>query len=457
MIFQRIKSEGLAHNSYFVGSGSGAVVIDPRRDVDIYLKLAAEHETPVRYILETHRNEDYVSGSLQLASETGAAIFHGEGLEWGYGELLEDGQEFAVGRLKLTAIKTPGHTDESMSYVLEDTRSGHSPVMLFSGDTLFVGDCGRVDLYGPSEVKRLAGALYDSLFRRLLPLGEGVILCPAHGAGSLCGADIADRDESALGTEKKLNPSLQSVDKGQFVARKAAERLELPPYFKQMETLNLAGPPLLKSLPRPGALSAQDFARMQEQGAAVLDASMPGSFAGAHVRGSLNVWLEGMAYFPGWFLKYGQPIILVLPEATDLNTAVTYLVRLGYDQIAGYLRGGVEGWYNAALPIETTGVLSVSQLKRKIDRGEDLTVLDVRDEAEWQSGHIEGSRHIYVGHLPQRLGEISRDKPVAVLCSVGHRASVGASLLQLNGFTEVSTVLGSVTAWRHAGYPLAQD
>lgn len=196
MIFERIKSEGIAHNSYLIGSGSDAAVIDPRRDCRIYIDLAQRHSLRIRYIFETHRNEDYVIGSVELNSFTGAEIYHGPGLDWKYGNTLEDGQEFRIGTLKLTALHTPGHTDESMSYTVADGSSGKAVVMVFAGDALFVDDVGRIDLYGVEEAPRMASNLYDSIFNKLLPLGDGVILCPAHGAGSVCGLNIGDRDES---------------------------------------------------------------------------------------------------------------------------------------------------------------------------------------------------------------------------------------------------------------------
>ena len=457
MIFERIKSEGLAQNSYFVGSGSSAAVIDPRRDTQVYLDLARRHEMRIRTIFETHRNEDYVIGSLQLSSETGANIFHGPGLDWGYGETLKDGQEFGLGALQLTALRTPGHTDESVSYVLRDLKTGKVPIMAFCGDALFVSDTGRIDLYGPLQSERLASSLYDSLFQRLLPLGDGTILCPAHGAGSLCGANIADRDDSTLGIERLQNPGLQVAGKSEFVKRKMAETLERPPYFKQMETFNRAGPPLLKKFPSPPALAPAEFAKEIEQGALLLDASEPAAFAGAHIPGAYSIWLEGVSHFPGWFFPYGRPILLVLGDPAQLDAAVKFLVRLGYDDIGGYLRGGIEGWYNSARPIQSLGALSVQSLKEKLDGREDLTVLDVRDEAEWESGHIQGAQHIYVGHIEERISEISRNRPVAVLCHVGRRASIAASLLQRAGFKNIYNVLGSITAWRNAGYPLTRE
>jgi hydroxyacylglutathione hydrolase len=454
MIFERIKSEGLAHNSYFIGSGSAAAVIDPRRDTEVYLDLALKHGMKIKYILETHRNEDYVIGSRQLADDTKAVIFHGPNLEWKYGSLLKDGQELSLGRLRITALHTPGHTDESMSYVLTDLATGKAPVAVFAGDALFVGDTGRIDLYGLADAPRMAANLYDSIFKLLLPLGDGVILCPAHGAGSVCGMNIADRDESTLGIERLQNPILQLNNKSDFVRRKLAERPERPPYFTRMEKYNQEGPPLLNCPPRPSPLTPAEFKSEMEKGAVVVDTSLPSAFGGAHIKGSYSIWLGGLPVFAGWMLPYDKPILLVLEDQNHLEETLRYLARVGYDQIRGFLKDGIEGWYNAGFPTEGLPLLSVHQLKEKLDKGEKLTVLDVREQDEWNSGHIENSLHIYVGHVEQRLADIPRDNPVAVLCTVGHRAGIAASVLLMAGFPQVYNVLGSVTAWRHAGFPL---
>jgi hydroxyacylglutathione hydrolase len=398
MIFQRIKSEGLAHNSYFVGSGSSAAVVDPRRDSQIYLDLAIKHGLKIKYILETHRNEDYVIGSLELAKNTGAAIYHGSLPAWQYGEVLTDGQELRIGKLNLTAINTPGHTDESTSFVLTDLSTGKAPVMVFTGDTLFVGDTGRVDLKGPSEIPRLSSNLYDSIYNRLLPLGDGTILCPAHGGGSVCGHNIADRDESTLGIERVQNPMLQLKGKEEFVKHMSSERLERPPYFVQMEKYNTEGPPLLSCLPLPSPLTPAEFKVEMERGAIVVDASLPAAFGGAHIKGAYSIWLEGLPVFAGWLFPYDKPILLVLEDQSQLDNAVRYLIRVGYDHILGFLKEGIEGWYDAGFPVESLPLLSVHQLKERLDRGDGLTVLDTRGEDEWKSGHIKGALHIYVGH-----------------------------------------------------------
>ncbi len=453
MIFERVKSNGIAHNSYLIGSGSQAAVIDARRDCSVYVDLAQQRGMRIRHIFETHRNEDYVIGSPELNKLTAAEVYHGYGLDWKYGNTLRDGQEFQIGKLRLTAVHTPGHTDESMSYIITDLSSGEARVMVFTGDALFVDDVGRTDLYGPEEVPRLASDLYDSLFNRLLPLGDGVILCPAHGAGSLCGLHIGDRDESTIGIERIQNPALQMVERDAFIRYKLAERPEMPPYFTQMEKFNLEGPPLLGCLPLPAPLTPLEFKREMEEGAVVIDTSEPAAFGGAHIKGAYSIWLEGLPAFAGWVLSYDKPILLVLEDESHLDRAVRYLIRAGFDRIVGYLKGGTEGWYNAGFPTESLPLLSVHELKTKVDENEDLVVLDARGQDEWDSGHVKGALHIYVGHIQQRLAEVPRDRPVAVICSVGHRAGLGASVLLRAGYQKVYNVLGSVKAWVAAGFP----
>ena len=457
MFFERIKSEGIAHNSYLIGSQNDAAVIDPRRDCQIYIDLAQQKGLKIRHIFETHRNEDYAIGSIELNNSTGAEIYHGPGLEWKYGNTLRDGQEFQIGNLRLTAIHTPGHTDESMSYALTDLSSGEATVMVFSGDALFVGDVGRTDLYSPEEAPRLASNLYDSIFNKILPLGDGVILCPAHGAGSVCGLNISDRDESTLGIERLQNPVLQLKKRDGFIKYKVAEKPERPHYFRQMEKYNLEGPPLLGCLPLPAPLTPTEFNEEMERGAVVVDTSLPAAYGGAHIKGSYSIWIEGLPVFAGWVLSYDKPILLVLEDQCHLERAVRYLIRAGYDWIVGYLKGGVEGFYNAGFPTEHMELLTVHQLKAKIDRGEELTILDDRGQDEWDQGHIKGAKHIYVGHIPERMSDIPKDKPVAMFCNVGHRAGLGASILLREGCREVYNVLGSMTAWKAAGYPITTE
>ncbi|KUK43788.1 MAG: Beta-lactamase domain protein [Methanothrix harundinacea] len=291
MLFERVESEGLAHYSYIVGDGNEAVVIDPRRDCEIYPKMASKEGMRITSVFETHRNEDYVVGSVELSSRTGAEIWHADGqLDYRYGEAIEDGMTMRIGRFKLEAISTPGHTPGSMSYLLRD--AGGDPWVVFTGDALFAGDLGRVDLLGMDRVEEMARQLYDSVFEKLLPLGDEVIACPAHGAGSVCAASIADRKWTTLGIERKRNPKLQVKGVEEFVSLMAVE-LERPPYFREMERLNLAGAPLLCTVLDPAPLSPKEFAARAEEDV-VLDTRMELAFGAAHIQDtSPEGWWDG--------------------------------------------------------------------------------------------------------------------------------------------------------------------
>jgi hydroxyacylglutathione hydrolase len=455
MILEKVKSEGVAHISYFVGSENEAIVIDPRRDCRVYIDIAQREEMKTRNIFETHRNEDYVIGSLELAHFTGAKIYHGPGLAFKYGEPLKDGQEFCFGKMKMTSIHTPGHTDESMSYALTDLDAGKEPVVVFTGDALFVGDVGRIDLYGSKEAPRMAENLYNSIFNKLLPLGDGVMLCPAHGAGSVCGGAISEREESTLGLERILNPILQK-NKEEFIEFKVSEHHETPPYFRKMEQYNLNGPPLLEHLPNPDPLSPKELQKQMKRGTVVVDTRTPPAFGGAHIGGSYSIRLNRLPLYAGWVLPYDKPIILVLEDSGDLEIAVRYLIRLGYDQIVGYLRDGIEAWYKEALRTEHLGLLTVQELKKRLDKGDDLVVLDVREKDKWDKGHIRGARHIYAGHVERHLGNIPADRPIVVVCNTGNHASLVASILHREGYREVYNVLGGMAAWQDAKYNLVK-
>lgn len=456
MKFERIKSEGLSHLSYFIGSGDEAVVIDPRRDCAVYTDIAGREGMKIKYILETHRNEDYVVGSRELENATGASIYHGPGIGFKYGNNLQDGQEIVFGSLKIAALHTPGHTDESMSYALADLDAGDETIMVFTGDALFIGDVGRTDLYGPDEAPRLASDLYDSIFNRILPLGDAVILHPAHGAGSVCGGAISEREYSTLGLERLQNPVLQKKDREEFIKFKVEEKLEFPPYFRKMEQYNLEGPPLMNGLPEPEMLSPEEFREEMGDGSVVVDTRMPHSFGGAHIKDTYSIWMEGIPSFAGWVLPYDKPILLVTEEKDQLESAVRYLIRLGYDNITGFLNGGIGAWYIGAMPVDGFNLISVHDLKDKLEKGETMFILDVRGTEEWEDGHIQDATHIYVGHVEENLDKIPRDCRIIVYCGTGRRSNIAASILRKHGYQRIYNVLGSMAAWKSAGYEVVK-
>ncbi len=455
MILQRVRSEGLSHISYLLGSGNEAVVIDPRRDCDGYIEIAREHDLAIKYILETHRNEDYVTGSPELSSLTGAEIYHGGRLPFGFGHTIADGEALTIGELELRAIHTPGHTYESMSYVLSEQEHRHEPVMVFTGDCLFVGDVGRTDLLGRTEQPRLAEALYESIFEKLLPLGDATIVCPAHSMGSLCGAALSAREESTVGLERKLNPMLQ-MEREAFVNAKSTDSYPRPPYFDVMEKLNLEGPPILGRLAVPRPLEPAYVSELLDQGATIADTRNYQCFAGAHIKGSLNIWIPGLPTQAGWFLPHDRPIVLVLSDRSYDGLAARYLARLGFDNVAGYLCSGAEScglaaWVEEAWPVDRSELITVQELGAG---GNGYAILDTRSRGEWQEGHIPGAMNIFLGELPQRIADVPRDRRVATICSSGNRASLAASILRSKGWSEVYPVMGGMKAWRAASYPV---
>jgi hydroxyacylglutathione hydrolase len=455
MLFERVESEGLAHYSYIVGDRNEAVVIDPRRDCEVYPKMASKEGMRISQVLETHRNEDYVVGSVELSSRTGAEIWHADGqLDYRYGQAVEDGMVVKVGRFKLEAISTPGHTPGSMSYLLRD--AGGDPWIVFTGDALFAGDLGRVDLLGMDRAEEMASQLYDSIFNRLLPLGDEVIACPAHGAGSVCAASIADRKWTTLGIERKHNPKLQAKSVEEFVAKMAVE-LERPPYFREMERLNLAGAPLLCSVPNPAPLSPKEFASEAEE-EVVLDTRMELGFGAAHVPGALSIWLAGVPSFAGWFLPYDRKVLLV-DETGDPGTAIRRLRRLGYDNLSGYLAGGMVAWHMAGEESRSVTTANVHDLCARLDRDEKekAWILDVRsvDELE-KSGRITGAHHIHITQLPLRINEVPRNRPVYIFCGSGLRSMVAASILQKEGWQDMTVILGGIAGWSSATCPVVR-
>ncbi|MGD1995953.1 MAG: MBL fold metallo-hydrolase [Anaerolineae bacterium] len=451
MLFERIESEGIAHYSYLIGDQQEAAVIDPRRDCDAYIEKASKQGLRIACILETHRNEDYAIGSPELASRTRAEIWHAdEQWDYHYGQPVQDGQTWRVGRLKLRAIHSPGHTPGSMSYLLHDPDG--DPWVLFSGDALFAGDVGRVDLLGVDRLEEMAGVLHETLFDRLLALPDEIIVCPAHGSGSVCGASIAERVWTTVGLERRLNPKLAYTDRDDFIAN-AAQELERPPYFRRMEELNLKGPPLLGALPVPTPLPPREFAQWAREGA-VLDTRMGLGFGAAHVPGAQSIWMEGLGRFAGWFLDYDHPILLV-NETNDPTPVVRHLIRLGYDELAGYLSGGMLAWHTAGRESQAIQMVTVQELCHRLDADEEPWILDVRSSVELTSeGEIPNAHHIYITQLPHRMGEVPRDRPVYVFCASSRRAMVGASFLQRSGWQNLIVVLGGLAGWRSTTCPI---
>lgn len=448
MLFQRIKTPGLAHVAYVIGDAREAAVVDPRRDVDEYLEVARAHGHVIRYVLVTHRQEDLELGTAELARRLGAKVVTGRHELFGHGDLrLATGEELRLGGLRVRALHTPGHTPESMSYAVFAPEQLDRAWGVFTGDTLFVGETGRTDLTDPRRTAESAATLWDSVHQQLAPLGDQTLLFPGHGAGSVCGGNIAERDESTLGLERTYNPVF-TASRQAFARRKAEEVMPRPPYFTHMERVNLeGGRPLRRGSSSVPLLDARAFAGEMGQ-ALVIDAREPEAWAGGHIPGSLNIWRQGLPMFGGWVTEPGTRVLLVLPRPDDQEEAVLALARIGFDGVEGVLAGGFAAWRDAGSAIETTGTIAPRALAKDLER---FVVLDVREPGELEeTGAIPGAVNVYAGHLEERLPALRRrleDAPVAVTCSVGHRAGLAVSLLRKHGLTRVMNVLGGMTAW----------
>jgi hydroxyacylglutathione hydrolase len=477
MILERIASEGLAHYSYLFGDETAGVcaVIDPRRDVDVYLERARHHQVQITHILETHVHADFVSGSCELAARTGTPIYVGATAEVKFDhKLLREGQQIELGAFRLDVLHTPGHTPEHVVFLVSGGAGAEAPWGLFSGDTLFAGDVGRPDLLGEDQEEELAYQLFASLHEKVLPLGDDIILYPGHGEGSPCGASIGARPTSTIGYEKKNNELLHVRDAEPFVDKLLAAQSAAPSYYPRMKIVNARGPEVLGALPALRALSPSEFAEeMERPNSVVLDIRSLEAFAGAHIKGALNIGMrepfpiwagrileETLPVWAGWMVAPDSRILLVADSAEEAATARTELLRVGYEQVAGYLRRGLHGWTEQGLPIVHSDLLSVQTLRQAQQDGEDgidWQILDVRTDREWKEGHIPGAQHIPVNELEERLGELDPERPLAVYCGSGYRASIAVSLLLRNGFEEVANVPGSISGWKGAGYPVEAE
>lgn len=447
MLFKRYESQGLAHYSYLIADQGKATLIDPRRDIDDYLQDAARGGYQIERVLETHRNEDYIIGSSEIEAATGATIFHADGQwDYEYGQAVEDGQEWQVGRLMIRAIHTPGHTPGSMSYLLHDP-DGH-PWLVFTGDTLFSGDVGRMDLLGQDRLEEMAGMMYESLFEKLLPLGDQVIVCPAHGAGSVCGSEIAERTWTTIGLERRFNPKLQVGTKDEFVEQ-FAQMLERPPYFRHIERINLSGAKVIGRIPELTPLSPDEIVKEKaNQDVQLIDTRDQVSFASAHVSGSLSIWHEILASFAGWFIDPDQPLLFVC-DPDDRDQIVRTMLRIGYDRLTGYLAGGMVAWTQAGKNVASLNLYSPKELCTTLESGDMPFLLDVRGEDELTGEGLKHAKRIHLTQLPEQLEAIPNDQSIVTLCSSGRRSMTAASYLKQKGWEKLGVLMGGLEAWEN--------
>jgi hydroxyacylglutathione hydrolase len=465
MILHQFEAKGLSHFSYAVGDKDAGeiAIIDPERDIQTYLAYAAENRLRIKYILETHIHADFASGARELSSKTDAGLLlsgydKGEKFEYKFDHKeLKDGEIINIGKVKIQVLHTPGHTPEHISFLTFDTeKSTTEPAAMFSGDFLFIGSVGRPDLLGEEDKMPLAKKLYRSVTEKLKNLPDSLEVYPGHGAGSLCGAGMSKALSSTLGDERKHNPYLQTLSEKEFTDKILGIVPPFPEYYIRMKKMNSEGPKILDGLPAPKGLTADEFAKIVEKHETIVDVRHPLAFGGGHIEGAINIGMgDQLGFWGAWFIPYNKPIYLVIDDESKLRDYVQALIRVGYDDIAGYLKPNFSSWANKGKDFEDLPQASVHSLNIFKDLGEKLTIVDVRSDGEFEEGHIKGAKHIYLGYIPEKLKELpGKDDMIFCVCGGGSRSSLAASLLLKRGYENVYNVFGGMTAWKAAEYPV---
>lgn len=449
----------LSHASYLVGDTTTgkAVVVDPQRDIAQYLADAEEHGLTIVKVLETHFHADFLSGHLELAARTGAAIGYGSAAEGRTQYPIEtyaDGHLIRLGEVVLEVRETPGHTPESISIVIYPHGEYGDPEGVLTGDTLFIGDVGRPDLLSAVgfEADDLARQLYHSLHEKLLTLPDATKVWPAHGAGSACGKNLSTETVSTIGEQRRTNYALAPMSEESFVEAVTHGQSVAPLYFLFAATKNREERELFHDQPVP-ALTLDEVLSHQHDGAVVLDSRDDMAFAAGHLRGSVNVGLGGrFAEYAGEVMAPGTPIVLVCDPGTE-NEARTRLARIGFDRVLGALHDPLAAFTAHPEYVEQLSRLSASALEERMREVPDLVLVDIRNPGEVESGSIDGARFISLPALLKRIDELDRNAPTVVFCAGGYRSAIASSLLRSHGFRDVSDLIGGYTAWSTAATP----
>jgi hydroxyacylglutathione hydrolase len=460
MFVEPFVDEGLGNSSYLVASeASGlAAVVDPQRDVDRYLQRAAALGLRLQLALDTHLHNDFVSGVRELAALAGAQIGASALAELGFEHRpLREGDTLPLGDLSLGVLATPGHTPEHLSFTVTQAGQG-APSAVFTGGALMVGGAARTDLLGPDWTTRLAQQLYHSLHGKLLALPDSTAVYPTHGAGSFCAAPVAAERTTTIGRERAANRLAQALGVDEFVKAATADLPSYPKYFHAMRGLNQRGPAVLGGLPSLRPLEPAQVQAHQAQGAAIVDLRPALAFVAGHIPGAHGVALRAeFGTWVGWVVPFGTPIALVTNgEPAEHETAVRQLIRLGYDNLLGYLAGGTDAWQAAGLPVSRWDVIYPQQARERLAARDGLVLVDVRQDSEWQAGHVPGAVHVEAGRLSEAAPALPPETPMAVHCGHHDRSVTALALLEQRGFRNLLLMEGGFSAWEAAGYEVEQ-
>ena len=452
MKFVQYYLDCLSQASYLIGDETTgrAVVVDPRRDIDEYVRDAEAAGLTIELVIETHFHADFLSGHLELAHATGAEIAFSSVAETEFpSRKLADGERLSLGEVELEFLHTPGHTPESLSIVVWEHADDETPYGVLTGDTLFIGDVGRPDLLSSIGFSRdeLADLLYESLHEKLLPLPDATRVYPAHGAGSACGKNLSTETSSTMGEQRVSNYALLAPDRQTFIDLVTEGQPPAPDYFIYDAVLNREDRELLDETAPPAALDLDAFDRLREGGAMIIDGRDPEDFVLGHLVGSINVGLNGRyAEFAGSVVPADVDILLVVDEGFELE-AKNRLARIGFDRVAGYLANPLEVMARNQDRVQRASRMTAREFEARKGDIEGLQLVDIRNPGEFALGTIDGAVPMPVGQLPARLDELDPHRPTVVFCAGGYRSSVGASVLRHAGFDDVSDILGGYGAW----------
>ena len=460
MFVKQIQIESLGNSSYLVGSeeAKACAIVDPVRDVDLYIREAESLGVRILYSLETHVHNDFISGSRELAARTGATVCASgaSGLVFDH-RPLRAGDSIDIGEIRLDVVATPGHTPEHISFLATDTAKGGGPEALFSGGALLVGGVARTDMLGKEVAPFLARWFHRTISQELQSLDDQVDVYPTHGQGSFClvTPSGSGATSTTIGQERKTNPFFQAATESEFLDLALSDLPSFPKYYGRMAHINVRGPRILGGLPVLYPLAPREVWVGIQRDTVAIDTRAPGEYADAHIPGSYSVTFGGSAgTWVGWVVEENRPLVLVSQDPSAREEMVRQLIRIGYDTLDGYLEGGMEAWQRARLPVAHLRTVTPDELYTQLEGGEGPLPLDVRFGHEWRLGHVPDALHIELGNLPDKVGSLARDRSYATLCAAGIRASTAASVLEREGFSDVALVMGGTAAWREAGYPL---
>jgi hydroxyacylglutathione hydrolase len=446
---------GLGNSAYLIGSHETkkGILIDPLRDVDRYLHAVNELGLHLTHVLDTHLHADFVSGNREIATQTGAVI--GASADAGLGfvyQALIDASVIDLGAFQIRVLRTPGHTPEHISFLVLEA-DAKMPSAIFSGGAMIVGGAARTDLMTPELTRPLASDLYHTIHDKFLKLPDEVNVFPTHGAGSFCVAPASNDRATTIGRERRSNPLAQPQTEEEFIKRSLTGLPNYPTYYKYMRSINQRGPRILGGIPVLKSYNASEVKAFMDDGVVVVDIRHQKAFGAGHIPDSYGIRLEApLIVWAGWVIPFGSRILLLGESADDREEATRQLIRIGYDDVIGYLEGGIEAWARE-YPVETVRTIDAKELRERLN---DVTLVDVRRISEWEEGHIPGAIHVEGGRMAWEDLTFISDKPLVIQCASGNRSMIAISVLKRRGVHNVSQLDGGINKWKLQGFDVTR-